>query len=253
MIHCISPIFFGGSHPVQVVVSHQVSNIVDYEFPSLEVTSVDPLVVESIGATLFIHAEHIPPATRIPLTVSIGSVNTSNCHISLSSNFDEPFIECHLPELRRGRWPLALFVDSVAIPISQPFSILTVICGVNQYAAVGAFCTSCPENAVCPANATLPMAPAAPGQPTEQREYLRLWTGASTPTRVSETTSVDRDTIPTSVRSVRRDIRDTTYGRATSVLAVWVELGLSCCGSSCAHSCTQPLSVVTQPSSRGTR
>lgn len=33
MIHCISPIFFGGSHPVQVVVSHQVSNIVDYEFP----------------------------------------------------------------------------------------------------------------------------------------------------------------------------------------------------------------------------
>lgn len=160
MIRCISPIFFGGSHPVQVVVSHQVSNIVDYEFPSLEVTSVDPLVVESIGATLFIHAEHIPPATRIPLTVSIGSVNTSNCHISLSSNFDEPFIECHLPELRRGRWPLALFVDSVAIPISQPFSILTVICGVNQYAAVGAFCTSCPENAVCPANATLPMAPA---------------------------------------------------------------------------------------------
>ena len=159
MIRCISPIFFGGSHPVQVVVSQQVSNTVDYAFPSLEVISVNPLVVESIGATLFIHADHIPPATRIPLTLSIGNVNTSDCHISLSSTFDDPFIECHLPELRRGRWPLSLFVDFVSIPIPQPFSILTVICGVNQYASVGAFCASCPDNAMCPANATLPVAP----------------------------------------------------------------------------------------------
>ena len=159
MIRCISPVFFGGSHPVQVVVSQQVSNTVDYEFPSLEVTSVDPLVVESIGATLFIHAEHIPPATRIPLTLSIGSVNVSNCHISLSSTFDEPFIECHLPELRRGRWPLSFFVDSTSIPVPQPFSILTVICGTNQFASMGAFCLPCPDNALCPANATVPVAP----------------------------------------------------------------------------------------------
>ena len=159
VIQCLSPLFLGGSHEVQAVVSDQLSNVVSVEFPLIQIVSVSPLTVESIGASVHFYGLHIPPATRIPMFLLVGSVNVSDCHISLSSYSADHFIECHLPVLRRGQWPLTLTVGSMTVSIPPSYSILTVICPDNYYAAIGEYCSLCPSDSVCPTNSTAPIAP----------------------------------------------------------------------------------------------
>ena len=159
MIRCISPLFFGGSHDVQILVSTQKSNVVSVEFPLIQITSANPLTVESVGASIHFYGLHIPPATRISMSLLVGSVNVTDCHISLSSFSADHFIECHLPILPRGQWPLTLTVGSMNVPIPLLYSMLTVVCPSNYYASTGDYCSLCPSDSLCPANSTTPIAP----------------------------------------------------------------------------------------------
>ena len=157
-IVCISPLFLGGTHSVHVVVAGQSSNHVNYTFPSPQVTSIHPLTVESKESTLYVEVSHLPPVSGLQIQLHIGSVVVDECHVSLASTDSLHYIECHLPELRRGEWKLSLVVVSEEISIPEAFDTLTVVCEEHTYAAVGDYCVDCPENAFCPANSSIPQA-----------------------------------------------------------------------------------------------
>ena len=157
-IVCISPLFLGGTQSVHVVVAGQSSNFVNYTFPEPIVTMVHPLIIESADATLFLEVSHLPPVSGLQILLHVGSVVVDQCHVSLASNDSTHYIECHLPELRRGEWELSLSIISEEISIPEAFDTLTVVCKDNKYAAIGEYCEICPENSYCPANSSLPQA-----------------------------------------------------------------------------------------------
>ena len=159
VITCIAPLFFGGVHSMYVTVAGQRSNSVNYTFPSPVITEVLPLVVESIGATLHFVGLHLPPVSGVNLTVTVGPTAISNCHLSLASTFTSHFIECHLPELRRGRWPLTLTIENLEVVLPEDSQILTVVCPSNYFAKEGDYCSVCPENTLCIPGAEVPEAP----------------------------------------------------------------------------------------------
>ena len=157
-IVCISPFFLGGTHNVHVVVAGQSSNSVNYTFPSPQVTSIHPLIVESAESTLYLDVSHLPPVSGLQIQLRIGTIAVDQCHVSLASTDAMHYIECHLPELRRGEWKMSLAIAYEEISIPETFDTLTVVCRDNQYAAIGEYCVVCPENSYCHANSSIPEA-----------------------------------------------------------------------------------------------
>ena len=164
-ISCLAPLFIGGNHTVSLSVSGQRSNAGFVLFPSPAILTVDPLLVESAGGVIRLRGAHIPPVSAVSIHLSIASLALPNCHFAASSQLPAPFIECHLPELPRGTWPLTLSIGDTAVPIAPSFDHLTVVCSLNHYALPGQYCLPCPTGSICPANATQPIA--GPGEWTD--------------------------------------------------------------------------------------
>lgn len=161
-ILCWIPLLFGGNHSVIVEVGQQRSNIVIHSFALPFIEVVSPLLVESMNATLSLSGSYIPLLSGISIEIQIGSILSTNCHLTLNATNPLPFIECHLPELPRGEWPLSLSMNNHSIDIATEYSIITVICPLNYYAESTQFCKLCPKDTFCPLNATSPTA--SPGE-----------------------------------------------------------------------------------------
>ena len=164
-IACLAPLFIGGNHTVSLAVSAQRSNDAFVLFPSPAVLRVDPLLVESTGGVIRLSGTHIPPVSTASIRLALASISLPNCHFAASPRLAAPFIECHLPELPRGTWPLTLAIGGVPVPIAPSFDHLTVVCSLGSYALPGESCQPCPMGSVCPANATHPIA--GPGEWTD--------------------------------------------------------------------------------------
>ena len=161
-VSCLAPLFVGGNRSVFLSVSGQRSNAVFFLFPSPEIERVEPLLVASTGAILRLYGTHIPPVSSAALLLTVAQTPVLSCHFASSSS---PFVECHLPELPRGRLPLQLRIGDETISIPLPFRFLTVVCPQGSYASDGELCIACPAGSTCPVNATQPIA--GPGEWTE--------------------------------------------------------------------------------------
>ena len=176
LIQCLAPLFVGGRHPLIVIVSGQISNTQYYSFPLPIITEIHPLLLSANHSTIHIYGVHIYPSPNTILRLRIANHTMVDCHFSTSSSSSSSlsldmvktshFIECHLPTLPRGQWPIQLYIgDSNAtqkelqeVVIPPAYNQLTVVCPLSFYAKEGFECKLCPSKTTCPHNTTHPIA-----------------------------------------------------------------------------------------------
>ncbi|MBR1987399.1 MAG: IPT/TIG domain-containing protein, partial [Clostridia bacterium] len=157
-VSCILPLLFGGNHSTTITVNNQTSPKQIASLPLPSISRVTPLVVFSSNATIMLFGFYLPLLSEVKPVLSVGTVHGIECHMILSSHHQQPFIECPLPELPRGEWPISLLMNELNIKINPIYSVLSVICAEGSFATTGHFCQSCPSTAFCPTNATNPVA-----------------------------------------------------------------------------------------------